>query len=122
MQFGEPIHLEAYGANASPAVIPFVLYKAGSKTAFTLKSTQYITITDIIFSSTAGGTFAVAFETLASVVPTAGTRIAVGEASVAGGLAHHFETPMEGMKGVTPSLFADAGQVDCVMTGYVNET
>lgn len=123
MKFGEPLHMEVSDANSSPAKLTFLLYKGASTTAYTLKDNEYIVVTDIIFFSTAGGAFTIAFDaTLASSTGgVAGTLIAKGSAAAQGGVAHHFETPMEGMKGITPTMFAAAGRVDCVMQGYITE-
>ena len=123
--FGAPVHLEATSSNASGAGgTPFLLYPSGSKTAFTLASTQYLTITDIIFISTAEAAYVLAFD--AAIATSAGgalgTIIAKGKATKEGGLAHHFETPMTGPKGVMPYLCADVGQVDCILVGYIQNT
>lgn len=113
---GDPIHLEVISTDASGAGVAATLYKAGSVTAFTLAANQIISITDIIFVSTAGGVYDIV---MAAV--TAGMHVAKGNAAALGGLAHHFETPFDGRPGIVPKLIAAAGQVDLVMQGYVKE-
>ena len=113
---GEPIHMEVNSSNAS-AGVAFKLYNSSSLTERTLLATEYIGVTDIIFVSTVGG----AYNILAAAADTAGARIARGSAAAQGGLAHHFETPYVCPVGVTPTLIADAGQVTCVLQGFVTE-
>ena len=112
---GDPIHMEAVRASGA-ANTTFLLYKAGSATAFTLASTQYISITDIIFISTSGGTYAIVADTDA-----AGRRVAKGNADALGGLAHHFEEPYVCPVGVTPVLIAADGIVACTMQGFLTD-
>jgi hypothetical protein len=123
MDRGNPVHLEASDDDAS-AGINFTMYRSGSTTAITLGAGQYLTITDVVFISTAGGVYTLAFDALlsGSHAADAGTWIAKGNADAVGGLAHHFETPRTGPKGVMPRLLAAAGQVDVVLTGYIQET
>ena len=115
MDKGSPFKGEVVSADAS-AGVAFTLYPDGNTTAFTLGSTQFLTITDIIFVSTVGGVYSIAADTQA-----AGKYIAKGNADALGGLAHSFSTPLTCPKGVTPKLFAAAGQVDCVISGYVKD-
>ena len=110
---GDPIHGEVSSADASGGVA-FTLYPAGSVTARTLASNEFVVITDIIFIATVGGAYA-----LVAAADSAGRRIAKGIADAKGGLAHHFETPRTCPVGVTPKLIAAAGQVDCIITGYI---
>jgi hypothetical protein len=112
---GDPIHLEVDSADSS-AGTAFTIYKAGSTAAYTLTATEYIDVSDIIFISTAGGTFSIVANSDAG-----GKRIAKGSVDAKGGLAHHFETPYTCPIGVTPKLFAAAGQVTCVLQGFVTE-
>jgi hypothetical protein len=115
--FGDPVHGEVVSSDASGGMA-FTLYTAGgAPTARTLLSTEYMTVTDVIFVSTAGGTYDVVFGPAEGV----GLRVIKGNAEVKGGLAHHFETPRVGPKGFTPYLFAASGQVDCIITGYINK-
>jgi hypothetical protein len=116
MDRGEPFHAEVVSADASGGVA-FTLYSAGSATSRTLLSTEYVVITDLIFISTAGGTYKI----VAGTADAAGKRVAKGNAEALGGLAHHFETPFTCPKGVVPYLIAAAGQVDCVLTGYISQ-
>ena len=110
---GDPIHMSVSSTDASQG-IAFAIYPDGSATARTLLSTEFVHVTDIIFISTAGGTYAIVANTDA-----AGKRLAKGNAAALGGLAHHFETPFTCPKGVVPVLIAAAGQVTCVMQGYI---
>jgi hypothetical protein len=114
--FGDPVHGEVISADASGAGVAVTLYPGGSLTARTLASNEFLTITDVIFISTAGGVYDLIFGTSAG----AGKHIVKGDADALGGLAHHFETPIAGPVGVTPLLIAAAGQVDLVITGYIN--
>lgn len=113
---GEAFHAEVSSTDASGG-IAITLYKAGSTTAYTLLSTEYVDVTDIIFISTAGGVYALTMD-----VNSAGHWIAKGNAAALGGLAHHFETPVSCPIGITPKLFAAAGQVDLIVTGYITKT
>jgi hypothetical protein len=115
--FGDPFHGEVISADASGAGVAVALYPAGTTTARTLLSTEFVTITDVILISTAGGVYDLIFGTSAG----AGKHIAKGNASALGGLAHHFETPIAGPAGVVPLLIAAAGQVDLIVTGYINK-
>jgi hypothetical protein len=114
---GDEVHMEVSSANAGGTAIPFVLYNMASTTARTLLATEFVTVTDIIFISTAGG----AYTLTAGASDGAGKRIAKGNAAALGGLAHHFETPFCCPAGVLPYLIAAAGQVDCVLTGYISQ-
>jgi hypothetical protein len=118
---GDEIHGEVVSSNAS-AGVAFTLYKQATATAYTPTSTEIITVTDIIFVSTAGGVYNLVFYPAGgSIADGAGLRIAKGNASALGGLAHHFETPRTGPKGYLPALISAAGQVDAVITGYVSQ-
>jgi len=112
---GDPVHMEVSSADASGGVA-FAIYPAGSATAITLGAAQFVHITDLILVSTAGGDYAVVADTDA-----AGRRAAKGNADALGGLAHHYEEPYVCPKGVTPKLIADAGQISCILQGYLTE-
>ena len=112
---GDPVKLEISDANAGGTILMATIYPQGSLTARTLAATEILYITDLIFSSTAGGAYNFIFGT----TDGAGKRIAKGNADAKGGLAHHWETPVAGPAGVVPGLIAAAGQVDVVMTGFV---
>jgi hypothetical protein len=120
-QRGDPIKCEVVSTDASGAGVKATIYKAGSATAYTPTAKEFISITDIIFISTAGGVYNILAGTSTAATDTAGLRIAKGNADVLGGLAHHFETPVVLPVGYVPWLIAAAGQVDLVLTGYVNE-
>jgi hypothetical protein len=109
-----PVHLEVVSADAS-AGVAFTLYAAGSTTSRALAGTEILMITDIIFVSTAGGTFNI----VAGNADAVGKRIAKGNVAATGGLVYQFATPFKCPVGVLPYLFAAAGQVDCVLTGYI---
>lgn len=111
---GEPIHMEAIRASGTGNTT-FSIFKMGRSDAYTLKSTEFITITDIVLVMPAGGPYTIAVDTDA-----AGKRVVKGAADLNGGLAHHFETPFLCPVGVTPVLIASTtGEADCVMTGFL---
>jgi hypothetical protein len=112
---GDPVHLEVSSANEGGTAITALIYPAGSATALTLGANDYLTITDVVYISTAGGAYSFCF----GAADAAGIRIVKGNAEALGGVAHSFETPRSGPKGVTPRLIAAAGQVDLVATGYI---
>jgi hypothetical protein len=120
---GDEIKGEVVNANAGGGSYSVTLYDAGTLTARTQKATEFLTITDLIFISTAGGTYNLVFYPLATAVIAdgAGLRIAKGNAEVLGGLAHHFETPITGPVGYGAALIAAAGQVDLVVSGFVSQ-
>jgi hypothetical protein len=105
------------------AGVAVTIYKSGSLTAYILAANETITISDIVFVSTAGGTYDLIFGTAASYAEgVGGTRIAKGNASALGGLTHHFSVGVAGPAGYLPYLYAAAGQVDLVLQGFINET
>jgi hypothetical protein len=122
--YGELVHLEVSSTDLHTTAGVFKIYNAGRTEERTLKSTEYLTITDIIFHSAAGGTYTLAFDAAlsSSHAADAGTWIAKGTVGVTSGLAHHFETPRSGPIGVKPKLLAAAGQVDCVLCGYIQQS
>ena len=115
--YGELVHLEAASADAHTNAAVFAMYNAGSLTARVLLASEWLTITDVVFHSAAGGTYTLSFGASA-----AGRLIAKGTVGVTSGLAHHFETPRSGPKGVMPVLLAAVGVVDCVLCGYIQKT
>jgi hypothetical protein len=115
-RIGAPVHLEVDSADAH-AGVKFTIYDSATLTTRTLSATEYVAITDIIFVSTAGGTYNI----VAAAVDTAGARIAKGNAAALGGLAHHFESPYVCPIGITPYLIAAVGQVTCVLQGFITE-
>jgi hypothetical protein len=117
MHIGDPVHGEVISANASGAGVAVILYTSGTATVRTLAANEYLTITDVILISTAGGVYDLIFGTAAG----AGKHIVKGIADAKGGLAHHFETPQTGPIGVNALLIADAGQVDLCVTGYITK-
>ena len=112
---GEPVHGEVVSADASGGVA-VILYSDGGVTVRTLASTEFLTVTDVVGISTAGGAYALVADTDA-----AGRRIVKGNADALGGIAHSFNTPRTCPKGVTPKFIADAGQVDVVITGFITK-
>lgn len=115
---GDPIHGEVVSANASSAFKIATLYKAGSASAFTLSSAQFISITSVFFNSEAGGNFS--FH--AGATDAEGIRIIRGKVAATTSVGHHFgDTPFVCPVGVTPYLTADSGQVDITFTGTVSE-
>lgn len=122
MRQGDPVHGEVVSADASGGVVA-LLYPAGSATARTPTATEFVAVTDIIFISTAGGTYKIVFYPISTgvIADGAGVRIAKGVADAKGGLAHHFSTPVGGPVGYGVALIAAAGQVDFTLTGYITE-
>lgn len=120
---GDPVKGEVLDANAAGGSYPVPLYPQGSLTARTQLATEYLTITDIQFISTAGGTYNLVFYPLSTAVIAdgAGLRIMGGEAEAKGGLAHTFETPITGPAGYGVGLIVDAGVVNLVITGYLSK-
>lgn len=116
MNYGDPIHGEIIDANAQGGTYPLVLYLAATATARALLPTEFLTITDILFISTAGGVYDFVMDTAA-----AGRHIIKGNAAALGGLIHSFDTPITCPVGVTPNLIVAAGQVDLIITGYVTK-
>jgi hypothetical protein len=118
---GDPFHGEVSSSNAS-AGVKVTLYKAGSADAYTPLSTEYVTITDVVFVSTVGGVY-----NLVGALPAgtasdvAGLRIAKGAADALGGVVFRFDTPITLPKDYVPFLIADAGQVDLIITGYISQ-
>jgi hypothetical protein len=119
---GDPIHGEVSSADAH-AGVKFTLYKAGSKDAYTPLSTEYVTITDIVLVATAGGAYEIvgALSTASSAVDAAGLRVVKGTADALGGLVLRFDTPRTLPVDYVPFLIATAGQVDCIITGYISQ-
>lgn len=115
MHYGDAVkgEISTDGATGGVAV---TLYPSGSTTARTLQSNEFLTITDIVFVSTAGGAYALVADT-----DVAGLRIVKGDAEVLGGLVVNFTRPITCPKGVTPKLFADTGQVDLTISGYITQ-
>jgi hypothetical protein len=112
---GDPVHGEVVSADASGAGVAVLWYPSGSQTARTLLSTEFVTITDVILISTAGGVYDLIFGTTTG----AGKHIVKGNADALGGIAHHFETPLTGPVGVNARLIAAAGQVDLIISGSI---
>jgi hypothetical protein len=123
---GDEVHGDYSGADAHLGVnVPF--YDSGapspgnSVAARVPASTEMVTITDLVFISTVGGTYDIVFyPTGGSVADATGLRIAKGNAQALGGVTHHFATPITGPQGYTVGLIAAAGQVDLVLTGYIS--
>jgi hypothetical protein len=118
---GEPVHAEVDSADASGG-IAFMIYPMGSSTARTLLSTEYFYITDILADMPeAAGALKIVADTDAAgkriFKATFGAMAAPG--ANAGTVMHHFETPFACEKGVVPKLFAPAGQVTAIITGYI---
>jgi hypothetical protein len=118
---GDEVHGEVISSNASGGVA-VTFYDAGSPTtgnsvaARVVKATEFVVITDVILISTAGGVYDLVADTAA-----AGRHIVKGNAAALGGIAHHFETPITCPQGVVPTLFAAAGQVDMIVSGYFSQ-
>jgi hypothetical protein len=125
---GDPFHGEVNSTDAHSGV-NVSLYKSAPTVpivARTVTATEYVVVTDVIFISTAGGTYELVFYPTGGAIPAAGAardglRIVKGNAEVLGGLAHHFETPITGPKGYSVALIAAAGQVDLIITGGICE-
>jgi len=115
MNYGEPVHGEVSSANASGGVT-VLLYPAGSTAARALASGEFLAVTDYAIILTVGGAFA-----LVADADTAGERIVKGSVAALGGAVSNLSTPFACAEGITPVLIADAGQVDCVINGYITQ-
>ena len=111
---GDPVHGEIIETNQGGGTYSVLLYPAGTVTARTLLATEFLIITDILFFSTAGGTFDFVMNTA-----VAGRHIVKGNLDAKSGVMHHFEVPITCPVGITPALIVAAGAVDLVMTGYI---
>ena len=121
MSLGNPFHAEVVSADASGVGVKATIYKGADKTAYVPTATEFLTITDIIFISTAGGAFNIVMGTALVGADGAGLRIAKGLVDAKSGLAHHFETPVALPVGYVPWLIAAAGQVDLILCGWITE-
>jgi hypothetical protein len=118
-QLGNPFKAEVVSADASSGVAA-TIYLAGSTSAYTPKSTERLSITDIAFVSTAGGTYnLVAAPQAGPIVDGAGLRLVKGNADALGGIVKLFETPLTLPAGYIPALIAVAGQVDLIISGFI---
>lgn len=116
---GEPVHAEVDSANAS-AGVAFTLYLMGSTTARTLAATEFFYITDILLDAPeAEGAVKIVADTDAAGKRVLKVTMGATAAGNAGWIEHHFETPYACPKGVVPKLIAPAGQIDCIMTGFI---
>ena len=114
---GDPVHGEVSSADASGGISVSLFTGGGAAAARTVASSEFLTITDIIFLTTAGGDAALVADSDA-----AGKRIFKhSDFEVKGGVAHSFSIPWECAKGVTPKLIAAAGQVDLTITGFITK-
>lgn len=111
---GEPFHAVLSSTDASTAKT-MTITKEGSTTSYTVGATDLLIVTDIIVSSTAGGTI--------SITSTDGTNtitLFAGEMPVTGLFSHQFESPIYGLRGQGITVTADAGQVDIIVQGSVS--
>ena len=116
---GDPVKGEVVSTDAH-AGVAVTFYPGSSLTARVPLATEYVLITDVIFISTAGGTYNLVFYPIGGAIADgAGLRIVKGNAEVLGGVAHHFETPIEGPRGYGVALIAAVGQVDLVVAGNI---
>lgn len=114
---GKEIHGELSSADASSGVV-ITLYEAGTENVFTLASTEFIEITELLVVAVAGGDVRVFFGTDAT--PAAGSMIARGNVGSNGGFAKSWiRTPRGGVAGDIPRLLAPIGQIDVTLTARV---
>ena len=114
---GSPVKGEVSSADATGAGETVLLYPAGSATAITLGATEFLTITDFWFNTTAALDVKLVANTDA-----AGKRIFKGSWEELGGIAASLTVPITCPMGITPILIADgAGQVDLTFTGYITK-
>jgi len=117
MNNGSPVSGVVTSADASGGV-SFTIYRMGGPTTETIAGTRRIVITDIILSTVAGELATIAAN--AAVAHSAGNLIAkITTETGALTFSHHFSTGFECPPGKTPELICSAGQVDCVITGYL---
>lgn len=113
---GDEVHGEVISADASGGVA-VTFYDAGTLTARTLSSTEFVTVTDVMLSSTVGGVFDLFFGTTTG----AGRHIVKGILDAKSGLMKILKTPRCGPVGQGITLSAAAGQIDLVITGYISQ-
>jgi hypothetical protein len=114
---GDPVHMEISSANAGGTILNVAIYDAATNTARTLQADEFVSVTDLIYVTTAGGAFTILFGT----TDGAGKRIAKGTLDAKSGLAHHFDTARTGPVGVLPGIIAAAGQIDLMLEGYISK-
>lgn len=113
---GDEVHGEIDSEDASGGV-SVKFYDPDSTTERALSSTEYFNLTDILFISTVGGAYSLSMGAAA-----AGKYMVKGNADALGGLAHHFQTPIACLRGVTPLFTAALGQVDVILSGFVTRS
>ena len=114
---GSPVKGEVSSADATAPGVTLLLYPAGSATAITLGATEFLTITDFWFNTTAPLDVYLATDSDAD-----GKRIFKGSFEALGGIGMNLSVPITCPMGVTPVLIADgAGQVDLTLTGYITK-
>ena len=121
---GDEVHGEVISTDAHLGVAA-ILYPAGAQVIAGVVqprvqlATEFFTVTDIELLMPAGGNYEIVFYPIGgAIASTAGTRIVKGQASVTGGVAHHFDTARTGPKGYGVAVIADAGQaLDVVIAG-----
>ena len=122
---GDEVHGEIISTDAHLGVAA-TLYNAGAQVIGTTVqprtqlATEFLVVTDIELLMPAGGNYEILFYPIATGTITAGAglRIVKGNASVSGGVAHHFDTARTGPKGYGVAVIADAtSAIDVVITG-----
>lgn len=120
---GAIMHGEFSSADASAlteANARVLLYGAGSVTAVTLGSTDYVVITDVFVLCGATGLTVTVYDGGNNTVG-AGEVVVKGTFSANGGLAWNLATPHVCQAGTWPKvLTSGAGQVDVSIKGYVS--
>jgi hypothetical protein len=119
MKPGDPVHGELHSADASGKVA-VTLYEAGSNTARTLGSTEYLDVDSIEIITATGGDAYVYLGTVAAGL-VAGQVVIRGTFAANSGLSMSFDTPRSGAVGKIPVCVAPAGVVDVVLTGRIRK-
>lgn len=118
MRRGEPVHFELHSTDASSGVV-VPMYTAGTETARTLASTEFLTVEQTLTVSAAGGDVRLYFGT--SGTPATGSMAARGTVAANGGFV--FPQPgcsiRRGVKGDSLWIVAPAGAVDVSGVGFI---
>ncbi len=113
----EPIHGERVVDGNAGTLTALLLYKAGSTTAYTLKSTEVLHITHVTILCEAGGDVAL----IAGDTAGGGAYIVEGSLAATGGLTKEMHTtPFVCPPGVVP-YFSGAGtnKSTCIIEGFI---
>jgi hypothetical protein len=113
---GDEVQGHVHSENASGGVqVP--IYDAGSVTARTIQSHEYLVVTDVTIVSVPGGD--VHLFVGADATPGTGETVERGTVAANGGIVQGYTTPFTGIKGGKPFIVAPNGVVDVQVRGYL---